>query len=288
MNTEPTSRASSRLGSIILIAAAELIVIAFATLPPLLYNRAIDWSDVRLLWWLRYVYLHAAGLACWQWLPGRAGLLALVGFQLNCVGTVLPLDALLLDLEYGNLSEKSLQTYATSINTFNAAGGFIALAGLLLSLIAIVVGRPQSATEREALPQLTNLNRGRFTWLMVAAIVLSAIISAVLIFRATNAIVVRGNTEPDFEGRAKYVAILRMVDLTFYVVVSFIALTLALILGRCAIGNSDRKGVWSAGLLAVAGGLQHAILVGLPAVIAGIMAMRAARCPTERPFENDA
>jgi hypothetical protein len=61
-----------------------------------------------------------------------------------------------------------------------------------------------------------------------------------------------------------------------YLLVSVAILGAALVSGRRALKNHDPELLWRAGALAVVGGLQHLLLLGLPALCGGILALRAA------------
>jgi hypothetical protein len=61
-----------------------------------------------------------------------------------------------------------------------------------------------------------------------------------------------------------------------YLALSLAVLATAVVWGRRALKNNDPELLWRAGALAIAGGLQHFYLIGLPAVAGGILAIRAA------------
>jgi hypothetical protein len=61
-----------------------------------------------------------------------------------------------------------------------------------------------------------------------------------------------------------------------YLVVSVVVLAAALFTGRQALRRNDPELLWLSGVLAVVGGLQHLILLGLPALCGGLLALRAA------------
>ncbi len=79
----------------------------------------------------------------------------------------------------------------------------------------------------------------------------------------------------DFLGAACYGGV--------YLLASLLALTAAVVCGRRAIQRDDPDLLWRAGVLAALGGLQHVVLLGLPALAGGMLAVRAANRRTRRP-----
>jgi hypothetical protein len=67
-----------------------------------------------------------------------------------------------------------------------------------------------------------------------------------------------------------------------YLALSLAVLATAVVWGRRALKNNDPELLWRAGALAIAGGLQHFYLIGLPAVVGGILATRAANRHSDR------
>ena len=66
-------------------------------------------------------------------------------------------------------------------------------------------------------------------------------------------------------------------SICLYVLVSLTCLLVALVVGLQSFRKGDVNGCWRAGMFAILGGLHHAFLVGAPAIIAGIIALRRAR-----------
>jgi hypothetical protein len=79
----------------------------------------------------------------------------------------------------------------------------------------------------------------------------------------------------DYLGMILYVVV--------YLLVSVGTLGAAWVSGRRALKNHDPELLWRAGVLAVVGGLQHLLLLGLPALFGGILALRAANRGSLRP-----
>jgi hypothetical protein len=61
-----------------------------------------------------------------------------------------------------------------------------------------------------------------------------------------------------------------------YLVASLAALLAAIVCARRAVHRRDRDLLWQAGVLALIGGLQQIVVLGWPAIIGGILAIRAA------------
>lgn len=61
-----------------------------------------------------------------------------------------------------------------------------------------------------------------------------------------------------------------------YMTSSLVMQIIALREGKFAIAGSDSDRLWRAGLLAIVGGLQHFVLIGVPSVIGGFLAVRCA------------
>jgi hypothetical protein len=68
-----------------------------------------------------------------------------------------------------------------------------------------------------------------------------------------------------------------------YLLASLMALTAAVVCGWRARKRDDPELLWQAGILAVAGGWQHAAILGLPALVGGILAIRSANRRVPRP-----
>ena len=79
----------------------------------------------------------------------------------------------------------------------------------------------------------------------------------------------------DFLGAACYGGV--------YLLTSLLALAIAVVWLRRGLRRDDPDLLWRAGILAAVGGLQHVVLLGLPALAGGILAMRAANRRTSRP-----
>jgi MFS family permease len=114
---------------------------------------------------------------------------------------------------------------------------------------------------------------GRFAVLVGTSLLLALMATIILGFRAGSLLstwYLRASTDraADFVGVVVYGAV--------YLVASLAALAAALVCGRRAIRNHDRDLLWHAGVLALIGGLQQIFLLGWPAVIGGIVAIRAA------------
>ena len=104
-------------------------------------------------------------------------------------------------------------------------------------------------------------------------LVLVAAISAGILWRA-GAIVTHwvlkqsADRSLDFLGAACYGAV--------YLLASLLVLAAAVVCGRRAIRRDDPELLWLAALLAGVGGLQHIVLLGLPALAVAVLAIRAA------------
>ena len=79
----------------------------------------------------------------------------------------------------------------------------------------------------------------------------------------------------DFLGAACYGGV--------YLLTSLLVLAVALVSLRRGMRRDDPDLVWRAGILAAVGGVQHVVLLGLPALAGGILAIRAANRRTPRP-----
>ena len=79
----------------------------------------------------------------------------------------------------------------------------------------------------------------------------------------------------DFLGAACYGGV--------YLLASLVVLAAAVVCGRRGLRRDDPELVWRAGILAAVGGLQHVAILGLPALVGGILAIRVANRRTPRP-----
>jgi hypothetical protein len=79
----------------------------------------------------------------------------------------------------------------------------------------------------------------------------------------------------DFVGAACYGGV--------YLLASLLVLAAAVVCGRRGLQRDDPDLLWLAGVLAAVGGVQHIVLLGLPALAGGILAIRAANRRTLRP-----
>jgi hypothetical protein len=116
--------------------------------------------------------------------------------------------------------------------------------------------------------------------LVGATLLLVTAVSVVVIWRtgtlvATWLLKQSADRSLDFLGAACYGGV--------YLLTSLLVLAAAVVCGRRAIQRDDPDLLWRAGILAAVGGVQHIVLLGLPALAGGILAMRAANRRTPRP-----
>ncbi len=137
---------------------------------------------------------------------------------------------------------------------------------LMVAALARARGRQGPADAALAPPRGQDdsqlMNAGKFTALVVITLALAAIMSVVGVIIASTWWTKTGAWLPI----AVYV----------YMGVSLLALSMALASGLRACRERDPGRLWRAGVFAILGGLQHILLVGLPAMWAGVSAIRAA------------
>jgi hypothetical protein len=116
--------------------------------------------------------------------------------------------------------------------------------------------------------------------LVGTTLLLVTAISAVVIWRtaaivSTWLLMHSADRSLDFLGAACYGGV--------YLLASLVVLAAAVVCVRRAIQRDDPDLLWRAGMLAAVGGLQHIVLLGLPALAGGVLAIRAANRRTPRP-----
>jgi hypothetical protein len=116
--------------------------------------------------------------------------------------------------------------------------------------------------------------------LVTTTLLLVAAITVIVVWR-TGALVANwvlkqsADRSLDFLGAACYGGV--------YLLASLLLLAAAIVCGRRGLRRDDPELLWRAGILAALGGLQHIVLLGLPALAGGILAIRAANGRTPRP-----
>jgi hypothetical protein len=116
--------------------------------------------------------------------------------------------------------------------------------------------------------------------LVGTTLLLVAAISVIVLWR-TGALVANwvlkqtADRSLDFLGAACYGGV--------YLLASLLVLAAAVVCGRRGLQRDDPDLLWRAGVLAALGGVQHIVLLGLPALAGGMLAVRAANRRTPRP-----
>jgi len=124
---------------------------------------------------------------------------------------------------------------------------------------------------------------GGFGWLVGLSLLLSATATVVLAVLAGRLLATwyyhaSSDRSAEIVGLIVYGAV--------YLAAALAALVAALVCGWLARRRADRDLLWLAGVLALIGGLQQFVVLGWPAIAAGVMALRAAKRPAAA--ENDA
>ena len=235
--------ASRALAGVILLLECGLLA-AMVICPLVVWRRESDSLRAQLLlWgWMVFIYSNCFAFALYEKAGGgRRGMAAVAGM-------------LFLGLLAGPL----------------VSGRLSLVLGLALTITAIVYvklsrvpglagGGPDGETEG-----LPTAQSRTFVPLVLISLVLSVVVGLVAGVQATFSAAWGG--EPPILAYP-------------YLLISVVALGLALYEGRRARTERDASRRRRAALLAMAGGLQHAALVGLPAIVAGIMAIKKSPAP---------
>lgn len=244
------------VGLILLVESSLLFFFAMDLFAVLGFEHTLMTIAPLLQGWMMIICVHAAGFALFRATGGgRAGLLGFAGLLLAywgmefyrnfMMGTMGPFD-----------SYRSLTAIAATPT------GFL----LMVAGLARAGGRQGPAIAALAPPRGQDdsrlMNAGKFTALVVITLALAAISSVVGVILAS--------TEWTKTDAWPHIAVY------VYMGVSLLALAVALVSGLRACRERDPGKLWRAGVFATLGGLQHILLVGLPAMWAGVAAIRAA------------
>jgi hypothetical protein len=238
-----------------------------------------------LQYWATLLYVHAVGWAWFRWAPcARSAWLGLTGIFYLGGGFVFSLTIGAVAEWWGWPEDIHGMLWFIILPIASWMSG---LAGCLLLLQSFLVARRvdnQSkkwwGSLRSTHPTAVAGNTSApspfpppFVWLAGVSFLLAAVM--------TVAVAAWGGTvlaswyagraaerSTDFLGALLYAGV--------YLTASLALLAAALICGRRALQRGDAGLLWYAGVLAIVGGLQHPWLIGLPAVAAGVLAVRAA------------
>lgn len=220
-----------------------------------------------LEYWALLLYVHGLGLVWWRRAAtARTGLLGLCGLLYLGCGFVF---SLLLGAVLDSLvAAEDLRTLAWQVG-LPIVQWVSVLLGIALLIRALLEpgGRPQPA-ESAGPPAC----RG-FVALVAVSLLAAGVATVVFMVWAGRLLSVwyfKASTDRtvEFLGVTAYASV--------YLVASLLTLAAALLAGRRALRHRNPELLWLAGLLAVIGGLQHPVLIGWPALIAGVRAMAAA------------
>lgn len=244
------------VGLILLVESTLLFFFALDLFAVLGFERTLMTIAPLLQEWMLIICVHAAGFALFRATGGgRAGLLGFAGLLLAYWGMAY----------YRNFMMGSMgpfDSYRSLTAIVATPMGFL----LMVAGLARAGGRQGPAGAALAPPRgrddLRLMNAGKFTALVVITLALAVISSVAGVILASASWTETGPWLPI----AVYV----------YMGVSLLALVVALASGLRACRERDPGRLWRAGVFAILGGLQHILLVGLPAMWAGLSAIRAA------------
>ena len=255
-----------------------------------------------LQYWATLLYVHAIALAWFR--REKCTRAALFGFAgIVCLGC-----GCVFSLTIASVGDLAQWPEELKIVVWNVVLPIVAwlsgLGGCFLLLVSLTARRQRAAQAQEAiaapaeirscfrtadpspptpLPQgergvaerllSPDLTCRAFAPLVVVTLVLAAVATGLVAFWAEPPLAAMysrraGDRSVDLLGVCAYAFA--------YLAVSLVVLAAAWVCGRRALRTGDADLLWRAGVLAVAGGLQHPLLLGWPAVVAGILATKAA------------
>jgi hypothetical protein len=299
--TERTeSRAADRLvvGLILVFEACAAVavllmlrlVVRFLLAPDHAFTQITAQAARFLAYWALLLFVHAIALAWFRRATSMSS--ALGGFAgIVYLGCGYVFSLVLASTADGHGWPEELKAFLGIVLAPNLTW-LSSLAGCLLLLRALTTPRmpPLDAypAEDRLKPELRTcvlsssgpLTCAAFLPAVSTTFVLVAAISVGLLWR-TGAIVAHwvlkqsADRSLDFLGAACYGGV--------YLLASLLVLAAALVCGRRAIRRDDPDLLWRAALLAGVGGLQHVVLLGLPALAGAVLAIRAANRRTPPP-----
>ena len=239
------------------------------------------------LWiWLIIVFCNAAGYAAYKHLgSGKAGLMVFNGLLLVALSETIfgPLMEIfqLLRQQSEAANDETFYFMIVDVVTMTQSVIFLSAIGLLLLGFAAVRQRSMGLTqgsERVMRSLDSSTVRKKFSLLVLISLGLAT--AGSLLFVVANVVPVTQfiNTAEDYEMHGIYSGIGRVF---LYVGSSLFLQLVALLYGRRALAHADVSGMRLAGICAVAGGLQHGILVGIPAIWAGVILIKLANAMSE-------
>jgi len=232
-----------------------------------------------LEYWALLLYVHGLGLVWFRRAEtARAALLGLAGLLYLGCGFVFSL--LLGSLLDWYVAAEDLRTLAWEVG-LPIVAWMSALLGVALLIRALMEPRDQPPSgngprpaDQPQSPAATGPLACRGFVALVAASLLLALVATVVILVSAGRLLsmwyFKASTDRsvDFLGVVAYGSV--------YLVTAMVTLTAALLSGRRALRQGHPNLLWLAGLLAVIGGLQHPVIIGWPALLAGVWALRAA------------
>jgi general stress protein CsbA len=239
------------------------------------------------LWiWLIIIFCNAAGYLAYKHLgSGKAGLmvfngLLLVALSETIFGPLMVIVQTVLRQQLGVDNDLNLQFSIMDVVTITQSVIFLSAIGLLLMGFAAVPQRSMGLTQGSEHVMRSfdsSTVRKKFSLLVLISLGLST--AAILLGVVVNLSVIQFiNTAKDYDLQGIYSAIGKFF---LYVAFSLLLQLVALLHGRRALAHADISGMRLAGICAVAGGLQHGIIMGIPAIWAGVILIKTANAMSE-------
>lgn len=280
-----SQRSANHIFGIVAVVIAEVAIWTYMLWPLAFYSNVIDWKRWRdreapyfVLAWAFLLMFHAAGASLFRRVHGGiCGYLLLVGFIFMSSTIIFhPQPDWFQYPEEMDYSERNERGYHDMMRY-----GFIRTLYQTVGIACLACGvilAPKRHGTSSTLPSTvgqyddTRFKGSVFRALLYVQVAVATLISAVLLFQMSIA-TLRPNAE---NGRfsLSMEPYQRWTMMSLYLAVSLIMLILAILKERQARRDSDVEQLWSAGLFAVIGGGMHAVLIGLPAIAAGCLALR--------------
>ena len=240
------------------------------------------------LWiWLIIVFCNAAGYAAYKHLgSGKAGLmvfngLLLVALSETIFGPLMVIVQTVLRQQLEAANGLTLQFRIMDVVAITQSVIFLSAIGLLLLGFAVVPQRTMGLTQgSERVMRSLDFStvRKKFSLLVLISLGLATAVSLALVVNNVVPVTQFINTAKDYEIRGIYSDIGRVF---LYMAFSLLLQLVALLHGRRALAHADISGMRLAGICAVAGGLQNAVLMGIPAIWAGVILIKSANAMSE-------
>ena len=266
---------ANKVLTVVLVLIELLLILSLAVLLRQGFRERLEGSEPEsavwfLMSWFGFLYSHALAFAWFRLANGgRAGLLGFIGLLcMLAVGGTLPVLA------------PSLGPWSFQASHLLRILGILLLFGAFASLGRELRMHPRpTEVEMEAGFSISR-------WAFAGAVFLTLVIVVPLGVLVMIMLSLRVLTDEPHWSMSTYHSYLPLYWVGLYLVVSLIVLVAAAGVGLRAIRKRDRERLWQAGVLAMVGGLQHAVLVVLPAVVVGILALRAVKRTSKVPVRT--